>query len=381
MPVIIHGVQFISGATMGTDQKIIERYLHCVDEIEAGHIFSPVSEYLENLREKFYLNDLNPDINLIRRLLSTRIHLKIFADIADNFESFLSPENTTINFLKAECLFVQGMIYYSKNQFQKGIYKFDLASKLYFVEGVTDRALIANFNEYIGNLNCGFLNDNEEILRLEYLKMKSIEFSSDKSLALALRQLSYYYYSTKKSLVEALEHSRLSSSIFLKIRAMGDFQFAKLFECFLLFKKNEHDLAKEIFDQVFSEFICEERVRFSYDLIRHLLYQCPMPILNQYSSPSAYWIALANEVYDDIEVNKEFKQKKFPSFESQLIVILSRSSASINYLCELLWPGLADKHQLWNRFYRLMNRTNKKNKIIGTNEKREYFLLKSKKSN
>ncbi|MEK6578638.1 MAG: hypothetical protein AABZ55_05375 [Bdellovibrionota bacterium] len=337
--------------------------------IESG-LYEAASDKIRVVRDE---SSPSRDLNILRSLISARISLNSVANQVD--ESALNPALAERPWVRAEVLFVRGLLRFQLNEFSSGIEDFLNAENLYRTLHLGDREVLSGFNAFIGKLNAGLYPDSSIGLEcLKAVERRATELGCRKVLGMIFRQKSYFLQSLGRSRAALQEVARGFQDLeFYAPKA--DYQLARIqaADCAL-------DLALTEDTILHLEFVVpplEARVQFPLAYVQSRRDKSPLTesALRSFEVIAPFWLSKwktskGEEKKSHAKWSKLKGELQLPAgrtipvqhnnLEGKLIQLLIQSGSSKTLICEKLWPESCSVGHLDNRLHRLVSRLNTK---------------------
>lgn len=358
-------------------------YQSALKLVEQGQ-YNGASEKIREMRDAG-----DHDVALMRLLLSSRIAIK--SDLNQFPLESLRSAHTESIWLKAETHFVLGLYYFSNSDWMSGIASFGSASEKYEKCGFLEKALLANYNAFIGGLNRESESKNSErpladkLSEIQQLMIQAELQNNKRMLGLLLRQRSYELKDAGKVHAAFLDGKRAVE--FLELFGPGsDYHLALINAVDCALDLNDQFMAKAYYEQIISPLdirveypmayiksrmtgqimncdptlpVC---VHYKQRLRKHLKSLTSLEGTPQDAAAKIIWAKSESCLKLSDGSRKRLYDK---GFEAKLLSMLLKSSHKRSLLCEKLWPEYAESAQLDNRLHRLISRVNHKfNDII-----------------
>lgn len=312
----------------------------------------------------------SPEQELLRRLLSARLHMKKAGPLND-IETFLNFSRISDPYIQAECRFVMGLNLFHAGDFNQGAAQFKLAGALYPTYK-RDKTLLSVYNEYIGLLNSNLLSEEDEESRLSYLERFASQIEHEKTLGLVLRQKSYLL--ERKGCIEAaIQTADESLSLLKKTAPISDLQLLSLHQSHLLFQKGEKSKALALYDSLLGPF--ETRLDFPRRFVGALLNSRVIPVPQEFAIVLPAWQSKWNRLNQEAlhtpyKWNMELGQITTPegqvlsfkrdTIEGRILALVKSKPQTRANLCEILWPEDSDIELVIDRLHKVLARLKKK---------------------
>jgi len=351
-------------------ENLKQRYLQALNHLELGQ--TTYAEQLVAELRVYHETSPKAELELVRRLLSTRLHYKQIKSLNDS-EIFLNESLTQDPFFKAEVFFVKGLNSFHQENFFEGAAFFQQAAKLYPIDLFAAKSLLASYNEYIGLLNGGSLDESQEEKSLSHLERMAQRIESHKLLGLILRQKSYLL-ERRGHLTSALLAAEEGLTHLNKFGPLSDYQLLFLQKCDLLLLLSRRDEARELFFSLLGPF--ENRAQFAHAYVQSQIEGTKAPELtsfavvptiwknksllrqnSQASTSSLLWDASAGIL---ISTEGEEITLKRDSIEGRILTMLMNGKKDKDALCAALWPEEADSELINDRLKKSLRRLREK---------------------
>lgn len=359
-------------------------YIQALDSLELGHT-GDAEKLVADLRVQ---HEAAPqlELELVRRLMSTRLHYKQIQSLKDS-DVFLNENLTQDPFLKAEVFFVKGLNSFHQDDFLGGAIFFREAAKLYPYEPFAAKSLLASYNEYIGLLNGGSLDEVEEEKHLSLLERMAQRIESSKLLGLILRQKSYLL-ERRGHLPSALVAADEGLLCLKKSGPLSDYQLLILQKCDLLFRLSKTEEARNLFFGLLGPF--ENRAQFAHAYVKSLIEGTPSPAVGAFAVVPTVWknkSQLHQESQENtnsllwnsaegilISLQGEEITLKRDSIEGRILTMLANGKKDKDALCAALWPEEADSELINDRLKKSLRRLREKIPNLIQFDRSQYVL-------
>lgn len=322
--------------------------------------------------------DENPDFAQIleQKLISFRLAIKVgngrFLD-----ENELHPQSMKNPQMSGEAHFVRAMILVHKENHSFAGREFSKAAEYYEIAGNSEKSLLSEFNSLIAQSTGGLLSLQQELNLCSEILRKAQEKSSLKMQALCLRQKSYSYFSSGRTLA-ALSEIKMALPLIEAHCPVSDYHLSLIHtaDCAL---ESGHGADANIFLDYLPETV-DARIDFPLAYVKakkdkRALELSSFDDINPHwkrryqnyadaafgSAPKTSQIVWDAKSHMMIKDRKQLLGKIKPqSLEGTFLKILMRGPQSKELLCEALWPEYSNTENLDDRFFRLKNRLNQK---------------------
>lgn len=349
-----------------------EIYLETLKLLESGQN-EAVSETIAQWRSE-NRSELEP----CRRLLAARLALKSGNQEFD-VESLMGFPSAD-PYLKAEARFVLGLSCYQSARFSEGFAHFESAADLYRQADRPDRVIISRYNAFIGRTEALGGEFNRDLSELLSIQQEIVESSVRGMLGVILRQKSYLFFDEGRRLAALHEATRAIEVLELE-GPHSDHQLALIHAADCCVSLGRMEEAQRHLEYLHGEL--DDRARFPLAYVRSRIEGTTLKF-GEFSTINPYWRrrAEAQSRAQPIPVSAvaesgSSNEARSQGLEARLIRELATRPQSRTLLCEKLWPQAADPAQLANRFYRLVNRVNRRHGRVVRFNGQAYSLEKS----
>lgn len=265
-------------------------------------------------------------------------------------------ENCDDVFFLSELCFVNGLVAFYSENFEKGIAEFKKAAELYRKANMKKKELLSEYNVYIGKATINFdWCGDEQIVFLNSLSTKAYLLSDHHLLSIIYRQRSIVYKELRKYQA-AIEDSLKALELLLGTQNHSDAQGVYLNLCDVYLDLNEDKMAQLYFEKLVKPI--DPRHTFSVAYIHARLNKLNEISVSNFSFVCPHYKKRA--VLRNVSLNVEESLRELTHSERKLLVLLKESPRKKTELVKLIWPEKSTPKSLDNRLYQLIFRINKK---------------------